>query len=203
MARTARHVVAGGCYHVMNRGNAKATVFHDRDDYSRFQYLLERALDRTPVDVFASCLMPNHFHLVVRPRGKGDLGILLHWLATTHARWHHLHHRTTGRIWQGRYRTCLVQDDAHLLTVIRYVERNALRANLVSRAEEWRWGSLAWRCGRGPARLLAEPPIRLPAHWTDYVNEPQTEAELKVIRQCVQRGQPIGNEGWVTEQRRG
>ena len=196
-------MVAGGCYHVMNRGNAKATVFYDRDDYGRFVHLFRRALERTPVDIFAACLMPNHFHLVVRPQGNGELGTLLHWLMTTHARWHHFRHQSTGRIWQGRYKACPVQDDNHLLTVIRYVERNALRANLVDHAEDWAWGSLAWRCGQGPTSVLAEPPIRLPRDWIDYVNEPQTETELKVIRQCVQRGEPIGSEGWAKAQRRG
>jgi len=145
MPRTARAIVGDCCYHLINRGNQKAQVFHDESDYTQFLALISRAQDRLPLSLFAACLMPNHVHLVVRPADARDLSRWTHWLFTTHVRWYHARYATTGRIWQGRFKAFIVQEDHHLLALMRYVERNALRANLVERAEDWRWGSLAWR----------------------------------------------------------
>jgi putative transposase len=143
--------------------------------------------------------MPNHIHLVVQPRGASDLARWMHWVFTTHVRWHHAKYSTTGRLWQGRFKAFVIQADQHLLTVMRYVERNALRANLVERAEDWRWGSLAWR--RSPSGIaLGNSPAPLPPYWRHLVNEPQTAAEMAEIRTCVNRQRPFGAENWVAAQ---
>ena len=134
MPRTARAIVANHCYHVINRGNKKAQVFHERADYEQFLALLGRAQQRLPLPLLAACLMPNHIHLVVRPERAPDLARWMHWVFTTHVRWYHAKYGTTGRVWQGRFKTVVSQDDHHLLTVMRYVERNALRAKIVERA---------------------------------------------------------------------
>src|SRR5207248_10047720 len=94
-----------------------------------------------------------------------------------------------------------VQEDEHFLTVCRYVERNALRAGLVRRAEGWRWGSL-WRREHGDEKaraLLSDWPVPRPEGWTGWVNEAQTEAELQALRRCVLRGCPYGSAVWVAE----
>ena len=111
------------------------------------------------------------------------------------------HHHTTGtgHLYQGRFKAFPMQTDAHFLTVCRYVERNALRAGLVRRAEDWRWGSLARRRSRDPdARtLLSDWPVDPPRGWLRIVNEPQTEEELAVLRQAVRRGSPFGTPTWT------
>jgi putative transposase len=107
-------------------------------DYVHFLHLIGKAQQRICVPLLAGCLMPNHVHLVVRPQIGGDLSRWTHWLFTTHARHYHKKYGTSGRVWQGRYKLFIIQQDHHLLTVMRYVERNALRANLVTRAEDWR-----------------------------------------------------------------
>jgi putative transposase len=114
-------------------------------------------------------------------------------------RWHHAKYETTGRLWQGRFKAFAIQADHHLLTVMRYVERNALRAKLVERAEDWQWGSLAWRRSRGSI-ALEQPPAPLPVYWRQLVNEPQTAAEIAELRTCVNRQRPFGAEEWVTTQ---
>jgi putative transposase len=200
MPRTARAIVANGCYHVLNRGNKKARVFHDASDYSQFCALIARAQARLELPILAACLMPNHIHLVVRPCSERDLGRWMHWVFTTHVRWYHEKYATTGRVWQGRYKAFMSYHDHHLLTVMRYVERNALRANLVERAEDWEWGSLAWRRS-GMSRVgIAESPVALPSYWRHLVNEPQSEVELAAIRECVNRERPFGPEAWVRQQ---
>ncbi|MCX7423960.1 MAG: transposase, partial [Planctomycetia bacterium] len=131
-------------FHVLNRANARATIFEKPEDYAAFERVLQEALDRVEMRVLAYCLMPNHWHLVLWPRLDGDLSKFMGWLTLTHTQRWHAHHRTvgTGHLYQGRYKSFPVQDDEHFLTVCRYVERNGLRANLAPRAEEWRWSSL-------------------------------------------------------------
>jgi putative transposase len=199
MPRTARAIVADCCYHVLNRGNKKARIFHASDDYAQFQALIARAQDRFEVPILAACLMPNHVHLVVRPRADADLGKWMQWVFTTHVRWHHAKYETTGRLWQGRYKAFAIQADHHLQTVMRYVERNALRAKLVERAEDWQWGSLAWRRSRSGI-ALEPPPAPLPAYWRQLVNEPQSAAEIAELRTCVNRQRPFGAQEWVATQ---
>jgi putative transposase len=200
MPRTARSIIGGYCYHLINRGNKKAQVFHDETDYAQFLTLISRAQDRLVLPILAACLMPNHIHLVVRPQTDTDLARWTHWVFTSHVRWYHAKHGTTGRVWQGRYKAFIVQEDHHLLTLMRYVERNALRANLVERAEDWRWGSLAWRRARQAPVDLTPSPVPLPSYWRQYTNEPQTSIELAEIRTCVNRQRPFGSEGWVMKQ---
>ncbi len=200
MPRTARAVVADHCYHLINRGNKKATVFHERADYEQFLALIARAQQRGHLPILAACLMPNHIHLVVRPTQAHDLARWTHWVFTTHVRWYHAKYSSTGRVWQGRYKAFAAQGDHHLLTVMRYVERNALRANLVERAEDWEWGSLSWRRVAAPPVAVSAPPIALPSYWRQLVNEPQTAAELEAIRECVNRQRPFGSEEWVKAQ---
>jgi putative transposase len=199
MPRTARSLRRGWCYHVINRVNGRATILAGPADYLAFLGLIVEAQSRLPVDLFGACLMPNHFHMVIRPAEDPDLSRWMHWLLTTHVRRFHGRLGSSGRIWQGRFKAFPIEQDQHLVTVLRYVERNALRAGLVQRAEHWHWGSLAWRLGQGPSPGLAEPPVPLPTDWAAYVNAPQTPAELESLRACARREIPFGSREWVTQ----
>lgn len=198
MPRTARSIHAGLYYHVLNRGNNRATVFRGPDDFEAFLRLMTRAQARRPLGIVAACLMPNHFHLVVKPAASTDLSAWLHWLLTTHAARHHRQRDSTGRIWTGRYKAFPIQSDRHLLAVVRYVERNPLRADLVGRAEEWLWGSLQWRLSACPKLPMVPFPFPLPGNWNEFVNAPQTAHEVAAVRRCINRGSPFGDSSWVT-----
>jgi putative transposase len=197
MPRGARATQGGYCYHVLNRGNARRTVFHKEGDFEAFVKLLGQAQERVDVRLLAYCLMPNHFHLVVWPRQDGDLSDYMMWLLTAHVRRYHQHYHSCGHVWQGRFRAFAIQEDDHLLTVLRYIERNPLRAGLVQRAEDWRWSS-ASRVAVGTRRLDAGPVPR-PEGWLQHVNEPQTEAEVARLRLSVQRGRPFGEMQWMSQ----
>ena len=197
MPRALRAITANECYHIINRGNQKARVFHCAADFAEFLSYIREAQERVELPLLAACLMPNHVHLVVRPRQDGDLASWVSWLFTTHVRRHHRKYGTTGRLWQGRYKSCLIQQDHHLLTVLRYVERNALAGTLVARAEDWRWGSLNWRRSSDAPIDLAPAPIDLPKWWTEFVNQPMTSAELQAVRESVYRQRPFGAPDWV------
>ena len=189
-------------YHVLNRGNGRGTLFEKPADYAAFEAILAEVRSRVALDILAWCLMPNHWHLVVRPCADGELSRFMHLVALTHTHRWQAHRASTGsgHLYQGRFRSFLVQEDEHFLTVCRYVERNALRAGLVIRAEEWRWSSL-WRREHGSRAgqaWLASWPLDRPRGWRAWVNEPQTEAELAALRCSVQRGRPYGTELWVS-----
>jgi putative transposase len=194
MPRTARASVGGICYHVMNRANGGTRIFECPADYRAFENLIADAGDRVPMRISAWCLMPNHFHLVLWPIEDGDLSRWMQWLLTAHVRRYHNARGpdSCGRVWQGRFKAFPVQQDAHLLTVLRYVERNPLRASLTPRAEDWPWSSL----GSPDALTLTSPLIR-PSGWLELVNSAQTVAEVEALDRSVTRGTPLGTADWV------
>jgi putative transposase len=200
MTRTARHAPGGLIYHVLNRSVARLPLFHKDADFDAFERVLEEALQEHPIRLLAYCVMGNHWHFVLWPEKDGELTAFLRWLTHTHTmRWHaHYHTSGTGHLYQGRFKAFPIQEDDHLYTVLRYVERNPLRAGLVERAEAWRWGSLWRRCyGDSNARKLLTPwPLPCPAEWVEWVNQPQTEAELEGVRRSVVRGCPFGADDW-------
>jgi len=197
MSRTARASVGNICYHVINRGNAGTTVFRKQADYVRFTEMVYQACERLPLRVVCWCLMPNHFHLVLWPHEDGDLSRWMQWLMTCHVRRYHRHYNSSGHIWQGRFKAFPIQQDAHYLTVLRYVESNPLRAALVKRAEQWEWSSLHVLMNRSNDPLLSDGPVERPENWLSIVNQPQPQAELEVVRHCLNRGSPFGDNLWV------
>ncbi|HMF38539.1 MAG TPA: transposase [Isosphaeraceae bacterium] len=116
MPRTARSIEAGMVYHVLNRGNGRLRLFHEEGDYDAFERLLGEGLKRYPVDLLTYCLMPNHWHLVVRPRTDVALGRLMGWVGVTHVRPHHEHYhrRGAGHLYQGRFKSFPVAEDKEL-----------------------------------------------------------------------------------------
>ena len=203
MPHTARASQGGYFYHVLNRGNGRRTVFHKTGDFAAFVKLLRQAGERTPTRLLAYCLVPNHFHLVLWPRQDGELSDYMMWLLTAHVRRYHQHYHSSGHVWQGRFRAFPVQEDDHLLTVVRYIERHPVRAGLAGRAQDWRRSSAA--PPRGGEPLLDPGPVARPDGWIEYVNEPQTDAEVECLRQSLRRGRPFGDAVWIekTAQRLG
>src|SRR5665213_1677025 len=141
MPRLARISPGGMIFHCLNRGNDRRAIFDDPGDYAAFERVLEKTLELVPVRLLAYCLMPNHWHLVLWPRKDGDLSKFMLRLTTAHVRRQYAHYHDTdgGHLYQGRFKNFPVEEDRHLLTLCRYVEANALRANLVTRAHDWPW----------------------------------------------------------------
>jgi putative transposase len=208
MPRTNRLQPAGVVFHVLNRGNDRRELFSDAGDYEAFLKIMAEGLQHHRVALLAYCLMPNHWHLVLRPEADGDMGRFMQRLTVTHVRrWcEHRHAVGLGHLYQGTYKSFPVQDDAHFLAVCRYVERNPLRAGLVpaAKAHAWRYSSLWQRDATLPARALGVDwppltawPVDVPRNWMQRVNQPENEAELEALRTCVRRGQPFGSAAWT------
>jgi putative transposase len=176
-------------------------LFDEPAEYEAFERGVEETVERTGIRLLSYCVMPNHWHLVLWPRKEGDLSEAMRRLTVTHTQRWHAYRGTagTGPVYQGRFRSFPVQSDDHFLTVARYVEGNAVRAELAARAQAWRWSSL-WRRGHGGAaasEVLSRWPVPMPEDWTRRVNRALTAEELDALRRCVQRGAPYGSDRWV------
>jgi putative transposase len=203
MPRHARIAPGGWIFHVLNRGNDRRKIFDSPQCYDEFLEILELNRLRCDMRVLAYCLMPNHWHMLLWPRQDHDLSRFLHRTTSTHSRrWHSRHHVTgLGHLYQGRFKSFPVGEDAYLWTVCRYIERNALRANLVTRAAEWKWSSLPYRT-QLPAHAapvtLATFPQGLPINWEALVDQPQTDEELVALRKAIALARPYGSPSWQT-----
>jgi putative transposase len=170
MPRAIRNIHSGLVYHVFNRAVRGVELFDSSGDYSEFLSLMWQARTQHKIRILAYCLMPNHWHLLLWPREDGDLSAFVKWLCGVHAMRWNKSRKTVGRgaVYQSRFKSVVVEREDHLLGVWRYVERNALSAQLAGRAEDWRWGSL-WARLRGSEKL-DRGPIILPTDWVEFVN---------------------------------
>ena len=187
MARRPRKASATGFFHVVNRAARREKIFLRPQDYRGFIDVLAEGLRRHPVRLISFCIMANHWHLVVGPTETRTLSGLLHWVTTTHAVRVNQRRKTTGEgpIYQGRFRSDAVETTGDLMRVCRYVERNALRANLVKRAQDWPWCSLAERLRTEPSLPLVTTPFLASQAWTEHVNTPLTIQERDASRTPV------------------
>lgn len=199
MPRRPRHELTGVVFHVMNRAVRGTALFHTNRDFEAFTSILCEGLAQSSVEVISYEVLDNHFHFVMTCDRVADLSKLMHWFQGKHANNWAGAHRARGRgyVYQGRFKAVPVQTSHSLFRVCRYVERNALRKNLVAAAEQWAWGSLHARCNNCHPIPLAEWPIPPPPNWIELVNTPQTPEELADLRNCINRDQPIGDPDWV------
>jgi putative transposase len=199
MPRTARAAVGGVVYHVLNRGNGRMGVFRKPGDYRAFLDLLLEGKEKAQIELFGFCLMPNHWHLVLQPKGDRDLAGYLSWVTNTHVKRYRAHYRrTSGHLYQGRYKSFPVEDDVYFRTLMCYVEANPLKAKLVASAEDWEWSSLG--CARSLLSKMLDPwPVDRPRNWLSIVNQPMKETDSRRVRDSLERGRPLGSDSWTRQ----
>jgi putative transposase len=176
-------------------------MFRRDTDFDAFDRVMIEAYQRNPIRILSYCVLSNHWHFVVWPEEDGQVTDFFRWLAHTHAMRWRVSHRTVGygHLYQGRFKSFPIQTDEHLLTVLRYVERNPLSAGLVERAQLWRWGSLWSRVhGKREIKAILSPwPVERPTNWTARVNTPLTAKEVQRVLVSLKRGRPFGGDDWV------
>jgi putative transposase len=204
MPRGARVDDPNNYYHVINRSNFKNEFNSTDSDYIEFFRIIREALEIAPVKIYAYCIMPNHWHFIMSPYEVGGIGKFIHALANKHTRRVHSRTNTTGfgPLYQSRYKSMIIDSGISFLKVLRYVERNAVRAGLVKKPNEWRWGSAWLRIfGNEKQKLILEKlPDGLYEDFGDvykYVDLPDEQDDLKLIRNSIKKGTPFGKEKWV------
>jgi putative transposase len=198
MPRRSRAGTVGFVFHVINRAVEGLTLCSNATEYRAFLAVLAATQRRIPMHVLAFAVMPNHWHLVLQPPAPEALAAFMKWLTGTHAQQWRASMGTRGRgaVYQSRYKAIAVQNDGHFVQLCRYVERNPLRARLVSRAESWPWSSAAAHPDSGERPALSPWPTPRPADWLDRLNAPEPKAALNAIRDSIRFGRHFGTPSW-------
>jgi putative transposase len=201
MPRIGRINVGGYVYHVLNRANARVQIFDNKEDYELFENILGEATQKYDVKILSYCIMPNHWHLILYPKNEGGLSNFMSWVTNTHTRRWHTEKGTIGQghLYQGRYKSFLCQDDNHFITLVKYVEQNALKAKLVKKAEDWRWSSV-WRREKGTTeqkKLLSPWPIPMPRDYLSWLNKILQQEQEETIEKSITKSIPYGKDYWV------
>jgi putative transposase len=200
MSRIARVVIPGLPYHVTQRGNRREDVFFCEADWQKYLDLVLEYSTQFGLQILAYCLMTNHLHLICIPLLATSLSKVFKPVHSQYAQYLNRRLCICGRLWQGRFFSCLLDDD-HLLVSIRYAERNPLRAGIVGRAEDYPWSSAAAHCGMRLDRILSPlPELGLPqaSNWSSWLaDDLEDERLLMRIRHHTMTGRPIGNDQFV------
>jgi len=188
MSRKLRSDIPNTIYHVLNRANAKSKIFDSEIDYSIFLRILVNSVKRFKIKLYTFCIMPNHWHLILEPLIQGEMSKFMRYLTQIHVQNRHVMYRTigTGHLYQGRYKSFPVHTDDYLLKLIRYIERNPLRAGLVSKVEDWHYNSLWYRqYNIDKDGILSIPPVINLENYLDFINQPQAISEIEDIRKTI------------------
>jgi putative transposase len=198
MSRRSARACGQHVFHVLNRAIQNTTIFTDAEDYATFLALAAEASDRFSLRVLSYSVMPNHWHLVVWPTTDDGLSACMQWLTAKHAHVWRKSRGTQGRgaVYQARFKAIAVQCDRHFIVLNRYVERNAVRAHLVERAEHWPWTSASPTARFTGRPAIAEWPVARPPQWAEWLNEPDPHPWLYEIRRAIRRNQHFGDEAW-------
>jgi putative transposase len=205
MPRPLRPIEDGLIYHVIDRGNNRQDVFHKEGDFQAFLTALADLKERKPFELYGYCLLNNHFHLLIRPLGA-PISRIMQSLLVSHTQRYHKHYRSGGHVWQGRFKSPVIQNDEHLLTVLRYIEANPLRAGIVKHGDDYPWSSYRVH-GMGESNPLVDELVAYQetavhaktrqSKWAERVHRPIEEATLQAIRRSTATGLPYGDAAWV------
>ncbi len=196
MPRIARGLADKQTYHIINRGNRREAVFHDKYDYEKFLKLLLESKEKYNIKLYAYCLMPNHFHLVIYTNLADSLSQARHWISSSYVRYYNKRYNLSGHLWQGRYKSFIVQEDTYLLVLLKYVEANPLRAKIVNDSIEYKYSSAYKRVNKLEDELIDDSQIDLPNNWHEFINEIENKTNIDCIRNSITRQSPLGDENW-------
>jgi len=209
MPRPLRPIDKGLIYHVINRGNNRQNIFDKPGDFEAFLSSMRDLKERRAFELYGYCLMPNHIHLLIKPL-ETTISRMMQSLLVSHTQRYHRHYKSGGHVWQGRFKSPVIQGDGHLLRVLRYIEANPVKAGMVDRAGDYAWSSFAAHGLGEPNDLLDPAPLHGPMaddadadaktrqrKWRHYVHRQPDEDESQAIAQSIETGLPYGSASWI------
>ena len=197
MARMARVVIPGIPHHITQRGNRKQKVFFYDEDYQLYIQLISRFCVSARIEVWAYCLMPNHVHLVVVPNKQTNLALAIGEAHRRYTRYVNYRENWRGYLWQGRFAS-FPMDESYLYSTVRYVERNPVKASLVSSPELWKWSSArAHLRGTDDDLVKVEPMLQRVGNWSEYLAMNNSNRDDDLIRLHGRTGRPLGSDSFV------
>jgi putative transposase len=200
MARLARIVLPGIPHHVTQRGNRRERVFFEDGDYALYLDLLADAAERARVAIWGYCLMPNHVHIIATPADEDGLRRTFRYVHRHYAGYINARLRVTGHLWQGRF-SSVAMDEPHLVSALRYVALNPVRAGLTDRAEDWPWSSAAAQmAGQGNRFVDVAPALERVGDFSTFLGAPFDDATgYAALRKAESVGRPVGAKAWLAE----
>ncbi|MBU0499848.1 MAG: transposase [Gammaproteobacteria bacterium] len=198
MSRLSRLVIPGHPHHVTQRGNRRTQVFFEDSDYALYKDLLSEAAFKANAEIWCYCLMPNHIHLIVVPFDEDGLRRTF---ADAHRRYTgyiNARMRVTGHLWQGRFGSVVI-DEAYLAHAVRYITLNPVRAQLVQRAEDWSWSSIAAHLlGKDDGLVKVAPLLERYGDFAAFLGQCEDEpTAFNALRRSETTGRPLGSEEWI------
>ena len=206
MARRPRLFVADMPYHIIQRGNNRQDIFFSDTDYKFFLEELGEAKDKHPCHIYGYCLMTNHFHLLVEPKEKKNISLLMKLLGAKYVRYVNKFHGRTGTLWEGRFKCSLIQAEPYFMACLRYIEMNPVRAGMVDSPELYRWSSFRFRgFGEKNTVLNLDPWYNDLAHnekerqlkYRQFFQGPTPVETWELIRKTTFKGGIVGSENFV------
>jgi len=208
MARLPRFAPVGIPQHVIQRGNNRQPCFCEDKDFGVYADFLKDAADKYQVDVHAWCFMTNHVHLLVTPQEEGGVSIMMQSLGRRYVQYFNRKYKRTGTLWEGRFKSCLVDTEAYLLTCYRYIELNPVRAKMVTHPKDYQWSSYQINSGNKKSELLTPHDEFLKLGKTEFerfkaycnlFNKPLSSEKVEQIRTSTHRGLVVGSEKFKNE----
>jgi putative transposase len=189
MARLPRLTVPGYPHHIILRGNNRQPIFTDKFDYERLLDLLEEQAKKHGVAIHSYVLMSNHFHLLATPSTDEGVPLLMQAVGRSYVRAYNNRHGRTGTLWEGRYRSTLVQAERYLLACMVYIDLNPVRAGMVPEPADYAWSSHAHYIGRRTDRLVTPHPLYWELGNTPFARD---AAYLELVRTGIGQDQQQG-----------
>lgn len=201
MGRKARVVAVGYPHHITQRGNYQQNTFASDSDYWRFIDWFSESARENGATVLGYCAMPNHTHSIVIPQHREAMAATFAALHSRYAGFVNHRNQQHGHFWQGRYYSCVL-DEPHLIMAARYIERNPVRAKLVTLPWQWRWSSAAAHCAIAPSLLPLGDLLTLigftPERWRQYILEEDSPGFGKYLLEKTLRGIPCGSDDFIS-----
>ncbi|MCM8814036.1 MAG: transposase [Candidatus Omnitrophica bacterium] len=194
MPRIARIIAQGFPHHVIQRGNNHQQVFFDDDDRHTYIAFLQKYGRETDCDVMAFCLMPNHVHVLAVPHTDESLSKFMQKLSLTYTQHVNRKYNRTGRLWECRFFSSLIERQTYLWRVCRYIERNPVRHALIERPEEYTWSSAGMKYAFVAA---AWDSAEEKQKYCEFMQQPEVPEDVECIRKSIRGCRPVGNEAFI------